>query len=108
MQRVSGHDSSSTDGWSAKVPKVDLHPSDVAALKNTISVLDYRSSPGCGDLLSGESAFDTVQGGGGFLGSVVGRATPPKHLSPYLANLNHRGFPLKGLGVLIAPVKKTR
>ena len=103
MQRISGQGSSSTDGCGGKVPEADLNPRGATLWKNTISVLDSRLSRGCGDLRSGESAFDTGQGGGGFLGSV---AVVQHRPSTFLLaqNLHYRGFPMKCLGVLITPV----
>jgi len=58
-----------------------------------------------GDFRGSEIAFDTGQGGGGFLGSVAVVQRLPRALH-FLQNLVRGGFPVEGFGVLIPPVEK--
>src|SRR5579859_4520465 len=58
-----------------------------------------------GELRGREIAFDTGEGGGGFLGSVAVMQSLPRALH-FLQNLVRGGFPVNGLGVFIPPVEK--
>src|ERR1700688_1162674 len=58
-----------------------------------------------GEFGGSEIAFDTGEGGGGFLCSVAVVQRLPRALH-FLQNLVRGGFPVNGLGVFIPPMEK--
>ena len=74
-------------------------------LESLQTVSKPLSSGRGGELRRRQIAFDTGEGGGGFLGSIAVMQSLPRALH-FLQNFVRGGFPVNGLGVFIPPVEE--